>query len=55
MAVEHCDYCDVFVDMDYNVEHFPEAYWETEGPDHGKCESELEDDIKYRNKENENN
>jgi len=44
MAVEYCQYCDQYIDLDYCVEHFPDAYWEKEGEDAGKCQVEVEDD-----------
>lgn len=25
MAVQYCEYCDKFVDLDYNVEHFDKS------------------------------
>ena len=45
MAVEYCQYCDQYVDLDWCIEHFPDAYWETEGEDHGKCQNELDNEF----------
>lgn len=48
MAVEYCEYCDQFVDLDYCVEHFPEEYWETTGKDAGKCQNKLDDEAEIQ-------
>ena len=42
MAVQYCEYCDQYIDLDTNVEHFPDEYWVGDG--NGKCQVELEDD-----------
>lgn len=40
MAVEYCKDCDLYVDLDYDVEHFPDEYWEN--PEKGKCSVRIE-------------
>ena len=47
MAVEYCDYCDQYIDLDYCDEHFPDQYWEESGRDHGKCQIQLEDEAQF--------
>ena len=43
MGVDHCDYCDKFVDLDYDVEHWDEKEY-LKGRDKWKCTVELKDE-----------
>ena len=45
MGVEYCDYCDSFIDLDYDVEHWDDEEYE-KGRDKMKCVFELEDGMK---------
>jgi len=44
MACEYCDYCDSFVDLDTDVEHWEDEEY-LKGRDKWKCAVELEDDY----------
>lgn len=39
MSIMYCDFCDLYIDTDFNLEHFNED---------GECENEKEQEIKFK-------
>ena len=46
MAIERCDYCEQSIDLDIDVEHWPEDEY-SKGRGVWRCRWEIEDDILF--------